>query len=234
MTETRVVSGRILLVEDDLGLSHLVRTYLEREGFVVEACGRGDEALTRIPEFRPDLVVLDIDLPGFDGREVCRRLRLDPDTESLPIVMVTGMASESDRVTGFELGADDYVPKPVSPRELTLRVRALLRRTRSQPPLRPSQLSLGRVRVELDRKEAEVDGQPVELTSTEFRLLAYLMQRSPRVVPRTELLQRVWGTRGSLTTRRVDTYVQRLRAKIGAAGAQLHTHRGHGYSFEAP
>lgn len=193
---------------------------------------RGDDAVEQVRDLSPQLLILDLDLPGVDGREIARTIRGDPHLSELPILMMTGFTAEEDRVEGFELGADDYLPKPVSYRELALRVRALLRRTVGTGP--PNKIEMGRLALDLDRKEVRVDGDLVDVTSTEFRLLWYLAEHTGQVLSRAQLLENVWGTRGDLTTRRVDTYVQRLRQKLGPVSEYLQTRRGHGYQVEVP
>lgn len=224
---------RILVVDDDESICLLVRAAFQKEGYSVRMCTRGNEAIEAVKEYRPHLLLLDLNLPGADGRDLCREIREDADTRSLPILMMTSLGEEEDRVLGFEVGTDDYLAKPFSYRELVLRSKALLRRSRPAAPREgPKVVADGPIRLEMDRRELFLEGEPVEVTSTEFRLLAYLMLRSGRVISRAELLEEVWGTKGDLTTRRVDTYVQRLRSKLGDEGSRLHTHRGHGYRFE--
>ena len=225
--------ARIVVVDDDESVSLLVQRTLEKQGHRVSAHSTGKAALEAILQDPPDLVVLDLKLPDMDGRDLCQRVRAHPRTANLPILMMTSLGSEADRVRGFELGADDYLPKPVSYRELALRIRALLHRFREgKGPAPVTDLQKGPLRLDLARRHAYVEEARVALTATEFSLIEYLVQNEGRVVSRTELLEQVWGTSGSLTTRRVDTYVQRLRSKLGAAGGSLHTHRGDGYRFE--
>jgi DNA-binding response OmpR family regulator len=225
--------ARILVVDDDESLNLLVQTTLEKQGYQVDSCTTGKEALKEITRSPPALVVLDLRLPDMDGREICQKLRAHPRTANLPILMMTNLTSEEDRVRGFEMGADDYLPKPVSYRELALRIRALLHRFQTgQGPEPITDLLKGPLRLDLARRQLYMTEEHVVLTSTEFNLIEYLIQNEGRVVSRSELLEQVWGTSGSLTTRRVDTYVQRLRSKLGMAGAYLHTHRGDGYRFE--
>jgi DNA-binding response OmpR family regulator len=225
----------ILLVEDDETVVRVVEATLREEGHEVRDVATGRAALEQVKRRAPDLLILDLKLPDMDGRDLCRRLRTDASTRDLPILMMTSLDSEADRVRGFEMGADDYLPKPVSYRELALRVRALLRRTLGgEEPAPVTELVRGEIEIDLARRTVQLQGSPLELTSTEYDLLDFLVHNEGRVVSRAELLEQVWGTSRELTTRRVDTYVQRLRSKLGAAGQHIHTHRGAGYRFELP
>lgn len=233
--QTQDGPGTIYLIEDDESVSMLVRTTLQQEGHRVRHSDSGAEALREIAATPPDLVILDLRLPDMDGREICRQLRGDERTADVPILMMTALSSEEDRVRGFETGADDYLPKPVSYRELALRVRALLSRAnKGKGPAPLTEMQRGVLHLDTARRQAEVSAARVDFTSTEFDLLEYLVRNERRVVSRGELLEKVWGTSGSITTRRVDTYVQRLRSKLGTAGDYVHTHRGVGYRFEVP
>jgi DNA-binding response OmpR family regulator len=227
--------ARILVVEDDPTVSEVVVKYLEREGFEVETVGDGNAALERAGAERPDLVVLDIMLPGIDGLEVCRRIRAQA---PVPIIMLTALGEESDRVIGLELGADDYVAKPFSPRELTARVKAVLRR--AQAPLSSDALqAAGPLRsdgleVDVASREVRVGGELATLTAREFDLLVFLMMRPRRVFNRAELLEHVWGySFGDTST--VTVHVRRLRDKIEAdptAPRWIVTVWGVGYRFD--
>jgi DNA-binding response OmpR family regulator len=198
---------RILVVEDDETVSDIVTRYLRRESFSVEAVADGETALARVEEHEPDLIVLDVMLPKLSGLEVCRRLR----GRRVPIVMLTARGEESDRIMGLELGADDYVVKPFSPRELVARVRSVLRRTGPKRNGKP--LTGGPIVVDPRSRTVTVDGDPVELTTREFDLLAFLMEHSGQVFDRNELLEQVWGySFGSTPT--VTVHVQRLRRKV--------------------
>jgi DNA-binding response OmpR family regulator len=219
----------VLVVDDEPPIADLLRTYLVRDGFVVETCGDGRAALEVIARRRPAAVVLDVGLPGLDGTQVCRRLREAGDWT--PVLFVTARDDEVDRVLGLELGADDYVTKPFSPREVVARVRAVLRRQASAGPA-PAVLEAGGVRLDPDARRVTVSGAPVELTTTEFDLLAHLMARPGRVCPREELLSDVWGYPVGTATRTVDVHVAQLRAKLGDA-VRLRNVRGVGYSVEA-
>jgi two-component system, OmpR family, phosphate regulon response regulator PhoB len=225
--------ARILVVEDEKDLQEPLAYNLRQAGHAVNVVGSGKEALVLVPEQRPDLVLLDLMLPDVTGLEVCRKLKGDPATRDIPIVMVTAKGDEVDRVVGFELGADDYVVKPYSLRELMLRVDAVLRRT-STPSITtgpPGVRSFGKLRVDREAHRVWVDDVEVTLTALELRLLATLFERRGRVQSRSALLDDVWGMSGEVTTRTVDTHVKRLREKLGDAGAYIETVRGVGYRF---
>jgi two-component system phosphate regulon response regulator PhoB len=221
---------RILVVDDAPDLLELVRVNLVQAGYEVETAEQGAEALEQVRRSQPELVVLDLMLPDVSGTEVCRRLRGDPDTEGIPIIMLTARADEVDRVVGLELGADDYVTKPFSPRELTLRVGAVLRRQGRAPSAKHS-LAHGALRLDPDRHRCFVDGEEVDLTAKEFSLLQGLMQRPGRVLTRDQLLDEVWGSDITVTTRTIDTHLKRLREKLGKASELIETVRGVGYRF---
>jgi DNA-binding response OmpR family regulator len=224
---------RVLVVEDDRTVAEVVTRYLEREGFAVESVGDGNEALARADAQLPDLVVLDIMRPGLDGLEVCRRLR---SRAPIPVVMLTARGSEEDRVLGLELGADDYVAKPFSPRELTARVKAVLRRAGS--PLgdvdSAGTVEYDGLQVDLGAREARVRGELATLTAREFELLAFLVRRPRQVFRRDELLEHVWGyTYGDTAT--VTVHIRRLREKIEddpSAPRRITTVWGVGYRFD--
>jgi len=220
--------GLVLVVEDDRAIADLVRLYLRRDGFGVQVEADGAAALDAVGRLRPVAVVLDIGLPGLDGVEVCRRLRAADDWT--PVLFMTARDDEVDRIVGLELGADDYVTKPFSPRELVARVRAVLRRA-DGVPTREEVLAMGVVRVEVDRRRVQVDGRDVALTATEFALLAHLMRAPARVFTREQLLGAVWGYAAAAGTRTVDVHVAQLRGKLGDA-SPIRTVRGTGYAAE--
>ena len=225
------MSEIILVVEDEQDLVDSLEYNLAREGFDVRTAltgAAGLEQARRSP--RPDLVLLDLMLPDRSGLDVCRELRRDPATASIPVVMLTARGGEVDRVVGFELGADDYVVKPFSVRELVLRLRAVLRRVTSEPSA-TLPLSAGRLRVDQDAHKVWVDDALVELTALEFRLLVTFLSRRGRVQTRETLLNDVWEIRGDVPTRTVDTHVKRLRRRLGPAGTYIETLRGVGYRF---
>ncbi len=228
-------AARVLVVEDEHDISALVAYHLALEGYRVRTVADGQEALASISAEVPDLVVLDLMLPGMSGLDVLRRLRGRSETESLPVILLTARREEQDRVEGFRVGADDYVPKPFSPQELVLRVGAVLRRVRQAPPSAGGGkiLRAGPVTVDTGAGQASVDGQSVDLTPTEYRLLMVLLERRGRLQSRRQLLESVWETTADITTRTVDMHVQRLRGKLGAAAPWLETVRGFGYRFRA-
>lgn len=232
------MSETILIVDDEEDLLEMVEFNLEKAGFRTLVAERGEQALAIAREEKPDLILLDLMLPDIQGTEVCRILKSDERTREIPIIMVTAKGEEIDRVVGFELGADDYVVKPFSPRELTLRVRALLKRS-SRGAVEEEQatptLEFGEIRVDQARHRVWVQGEEVQLTALEFRLLSTFVRRRGRVQSRERLLDDVWGIDVGVTTRTVDTHVKRLREKLGAAGRYVETVRGVGYRFsESP
>ena len=222
---------RILVVEDEPDIAQLIKQTLERSGAAtVHVVPSGDEALRWVGESPPDLMILDLNLPALDGAEVCRIVRSRPDTASLPIIIVTARTREIDRVAGLDLGADDFVTKPFSLRELAARVRAVLRRR--LPPREASSTYQGRHLVaDFEAVAVTVDGVPVRLTRREFDLLRCLVENRNRVLSRDRLLARVWGYSQSIESRSVDVHVGRLRSKLGPAGAQIETLIGLGYRF---
>ncbi len=224
------MGSRILVVEDEADLADLVAFNLRGEGHEVTVALDGNTALAEIQRGRPDLVVLDVMLPDISGIEVCRRLRRQRETVRLPVIMLTAKTDEVDRVVGFEVGADDYVTKPFSPRELVLRVEALLRRTIPNADVEgPQVITRGAVLIDVPAHRVEVLGEEVLLTALEFRLLLDLATRAGRVQSRDALLERVWGYAPNVETRTVDTHVKRLREKLGAGAKQIETVRGVGY-----
>jgi len=218
----------ILVVDDDPKLRDLLAQYLGREGFRVRTANDGNAMDLLIAESPPDLVVLDLMLPDMSGTEVCRWLRGRPEFQDLLVLMLTAKSEEVDRVVGFELGADDYVTKPFSPRELVLRVRALLRR-RAGVATEGHVLERDGVRIDLDRHRCHVEGEEVILTAKEFQLLATLMRRPGRVLTRERLLDEIWGSDVTVTLRTIDTHLKRLREKLGSGRDLLETVRGIGY-----
>jgi len=221
--------GLVLIVDDERDLRTLVDFNLRQAGWRTAQAATGAEALARARALEPTVVVLDLNLPDVSGIEVCRLLRADDKTRELPILMLTARGAEEDRVAGFEVGADDYLPKPFSLRELVLRVEAVSRRRRGAAPAAPERLEAGRVALDLDEHRCFVDGSELVLTLQEFRLLTYLIQGRGRVRTREELLADVWNASPELETRTVDTHVKRLRDKLGPAGDMIETVRGLGY-----
>ena len=222
------MDATILIVEDDRNIGNLVRTYLERDGYSVLWVRSGEDAMAELDRHALSLVVLDIGLPGVDGFEVCRRIRARAET---PVIMLTARDEEVDRVLGLELGADDYVPKPFSPRELVARVKAVLRRT--QPKAPADDLTLGDVEVRRGAREASRAGATLDLTMKEFDLLACFMEHAGLALSREQLLERVWGLEFPGGTRTVDQHVAQLRAKLGES-LQIETLRGIGYKLVRP
>ena|SRR5688572_29669833 len=220
----------ILIVEDEPDLREVLEFNLRQAGHEVVAAPRADEGLRVARQRHPDLVILDLMLPDRPGTEVCRELRTDAATRAIPIMMLTARGEEIDRVVGFELGADDYVTKPFSMRELLLRVGAILRRS-AAPVEEPALVRFGRLRIDKPAHRVWVDEQEIELTSLEFRLLVMLHDRKNRVQTRESLLEEVWGVASDITTRTVDTHVKRLREKLGPAAEYIETVRGAGYRF---
>jgi DNA-binding response OmpR family regulator len=221
-----------VVVEDEPDIRQLVVLHLAREGFGCRTAATGAEALREVRAQRPDLLILDLMLPEMDGLEVCRRLRADPTCAALPIIMLTAKADEVDRVVGLEVGADDYVVKPFSPKELVARVRAVLRRTR--PPAGGPVLTAGTITLDASRHSAGAGGRPLVLTPKEFDLLQTLLEAAGRVLTREHLLSRVWGyaRAGEIESRTVDVHVRRLRAKLGEEGRRIGTVKGVGYRLD--
>jgi two-component system phosphate regulon response regulator PhoB len=226
---------RVLVVEDDPDVRELLAYNLKAAGYVVRAVDQGTEALTEARGFIPDLILLDIMLPDIPGTEVCRRIRADLTTPQPAIVMVSAKGDEIDRVVGFELGADDYVVKPFSMRELILRVGSILRSRRNLQSVPPRQLpaprhyNVGPLEVDVDACRAFVSGAEIHLSAMEIRLLFYLLEHVGQVRSREALLEDVWGYSPDVSTRTIDTHVKRLREKLGSAGALIQTVRGTGY-----
>jgi phosphate regulon transcriptional regulator PhoB len=226
------MAREVLVVEDEPDIRRLVVLHLERDGFRCRTAANGLDALREAKADVPDLVVLDLMLPGIDGLEVCRRLRSDASTAGVPIIMLTAKSDEVDRVVGLEVGADDYVAKPFSPKELVARVRAVLRRSRPDHPTRV--LAVGPVTLDPDRHAVTLGGRALPLTPKEFDLLQALLEAAGRVLSREYLLNHVWGyaRADEIESRTVDVHVRRLRAKLGDAGSRIATIKSVGYRFE--
>jgi DNA-binding response OmpR family regulator len=223
---------RVLIVEDEQDIAGLIKHTLERGGEAeAEIVGSGDAALKSVTDRPPDLIILDLNLPVVSGVEVCRILRSRSDVPRVPIIMLTARTSEDDRVSGLDQGADDYVTKPFSLRELSARVRAVLRRGPAGEERRPASYRGEHLLADFDAVAITVDGDPIRLTRREFELLRYLVQNKNRVVSRDRLLERVWGYERLVETRSVDVHVGRLRGKLGEAGRQIETVVGLGYRF---
>jgi len=225
--------ARILIVEDEQDLAGLLEYNLRAAGFETEAAGTGAGGLAKARAQTPDLVLLDLMLPDVAGGEVLRMLKSDPELRKVPVVIVSAKGQEADRIQGLEQGADDYVVKPFSVRELMLRVKAVLRRSdMEEGPA--SQLAAGDIQLDTSRHQVRVKGEEVVLTALEFRLLRTLIERSGRVQTREVLLSDVWGIQAEIHTRTVDTHIKRLREKLGPAGDIIETIRGVGYKLETP
>jgi DNA-binding response OmpR family regulator len=221
---------KILVVDDEPDALELIKVNLTSAGLTVMTAEDGDAALKKARAVLPNLIILDLMLPEVDGLEVCKILRRDEATRDIPIIMLTAKATEIDRVLGLELGADDYVTKPFSPRELVLRVKALLRRSQSGEEV-SEHIRIGTLVVDVPRHAVRVQNKDVDLTATEFKLLTMLAQRRGRVLSREQLLRDVWEYDTAIDSRTVDTHMRRLREKLGSAARYLDTVRGVGYRF---
>jgi len=239
LLQTRPLEGEkkvVLIVEDEPDISDLIRFNLEQEGFAVEQADDGARALESVRRHRPALIILDLMLPGIPGLEICRRLRAEEATARLPIIILTARAAEADRIIGLEMGADDYVTKPFSPRELVARVRAVLRRTYGADVQRPHEVyEKGRLRIDFDTYEVTLAGKRIELSLREFELLRFFVRYPNRVFERLQILDLVWGQDTYVEPRTVDVHVRRLRARIERDDANpelIVTVRGVGYKFD--
>lgn len=223
-----MASTKILIIDDEQDVIDLLSLHLRKAGFTLITATDGANGIRIAREETPALIVLDLMLPKMPGLEVCKVLKTDATTRSIPVLMLTAKAEEIDRIVGLEFGADDYVTKPFSPRELVLRVNAILRRGKGDGA-EEKKLSVGAITLDPARHHVEVGGRPVRLTSVEFRLLSMLMRRHGRVQERDRLLNEVWGYESVIDTRTVDTHVRRLRKKLGKAAGAIETVRGFGY-----
>jgi len=221
---------KIILVEDDQDITRLVTHYLTKEGYTVRSSPDGIKGLQLIKQEKPDLAILDLMLPEMDGLEVCKRLRADPKTSTLPIVVLTAKGEESDKIVGLELGADDYVTKPFSPKELVARVKALLRRSEHPVEESPS-YRYGKISLDVARHEVRASGKEIQLTAKEFSLLVQLLKNKGRVLTRETLLDTVWGYDSDVTTRTVDVHIRRLREKIPFLSKAIVTVKSYGYKL---
>jgi DNA-binding response OmpR family regulator len=227
-------AGTILVIDDEANIADLVEMYLRKEGFRVLKAATGEDGLAAAKRERPRLVVLDVGLPGIDGLEVCRRLRADPGFggDSVPVIFLTARDGEIDRILGLEMGADDYLTKPFSPRELVARVTAILRRTRSAAPA-PEVIEVGGAVIDLGRREVRAHGRVVDCTGKEFELLRYLAENGGRALSRQQILDGVWGYGWYGDARTVDVHVAQVRRKLGDA-LSITTVRGVGYRLDPP
>jgi DNA-binding response OmpR family regulator len=230
---TKPSSKTVLVAEDEEDVLLLVAQSLQQAGFSVLKATDGHSALRQARQQAPALVVLDLMLPALPGLEVCRELKQDPATRHIPIIMLTAKAEEVDRIVGLELGADDYITKPFSPRELVLRIKSVIRRSVPQTESEDI-LKHGGIEVDRTRHRVVVNGIPIEFTATEFNLLALLLERRGRVQSRNTLLNDVWGYENSIDTRTVDTHIRRVREKLGDAADCIETIRGFGYRVVEP
>jgi two-component system phosphate regulon response regulator PhoB len=219
---------KILVIEDEPDIAEVLQYNLEKEGFDVETARRGDTGFDAVRRDNPDLILLDLMLPGIDGLELTRMLKRDPLTSRLPIVMLTARGDEVDRIVGLELGADDYISKPFSPREVVLRVKAVLRRFQQEESA-AELIEVGGIELDVSGHQLRVRGKEVPLTATEFRLLRLLLERSSRVQTRGQLLSDVWGYAEDIDSRTVDTHIRRLRRKLGPEAERIETVIGVGY-----
>jgi phosphate regulon transcriptional regulator PhoB len=225
----------ILTIDDEKDLLELVRYNLEREGYCVKSASDGEAGLALAQRDAPDLILVDLMLPGMDGLEVCRRLRSNPQTAAIPLIMLTAKSAESDRVVGLELGADDYVTKPFSTRELIARIRALLRRSAGRTEESATILRRGSLLIDAEQCRVSCEGKEIDLTATEFRLLHFLASHEGRVFSRNQLIDHVLGRDIEVLDRTVDVHIMSLRKKLGSFGDRVETVRGFGYRFsQAP
>jgi phosphate regulon transcriptional regulator PhoB len=228
------MARNILVVDDEADLVELVSYNLRKEGFATDSASDGEQALSKIRKKNYDLLILDLMLPGIQGMELCRILRNDPGTARLPIIMLTAKGDELDKILGLEMGADDYMAKPFSPRELVARVKAVLRRFPSEPVSGEGMLKTGELEIDRERFTVQVKGKPVKLSATEFRLLLYLAERKGKVFSREQLLDAVWRDEAFVEPRTVDVHIRRLRSQIEDDPANpryIMTLRGVGYFF---
>lgn len=218
----------VLVAEHEEGLAALIHSNLVNTGFQVAHAGDALEVLAKSQELKPALVILDMLLPGIPGKEVLRTLKSTAGTSGIPVIAVSEQSDEIDRIIALELGADDYVAKPFSARELALRVRAILSRRSMQQP-KTTRVTIGRLKLDMDNRAVSVNGKPVNLSALDYRLMTVLMTAGGRVVSRDQLIEAAWGSESEISTRTVDTQLRRLRAKLGLAAEQIETVRGFGY-----
>jgi two-component system phosphate regulon response regulator PhoB len=224
-----ITPKKILVVDDEADVTELVAYHLKAKGFQVEIVNDPNSSIGTARSFLPDLVILDVMMPDLNGIQICRMLRADPKLKKVPVIFLTAKTEENDRVQGLEIGADDYICKPFSTKELTLRVQTILRRLTEAAPEAPKHLQVGEIVVDTERHEVQIQGRPIDLTATEFNLLRLLMERRGRVQTREHLLLNVWNYETEIETRTVDTHVRRLREKLGAEADWIETIRGVGY-----
>ena len=223
----------VLVVEDEPDTAELIELHLKNDGYRVTVAGDGDQALKKVHKHMPDLVILDLMIPEINGVEVCKFIRKDTATQSIPIIMCTAKTGEIDKILGLELGADDYVTKPFSPRELLLRVKNLIKRSDSSNVKADERLVIGEIVIDKNTHKVKVDGQTIDLTATEYKLLILFTEKIGRVLSREALLRDIWGYKNDIETRTVDMHVQRLRNKLLSSKNSIFTVRGFGYKFIA-
>jgi two-component system phosphate regulon response regulator PhoB len=228
---TEKMTNRILVVDDEPDITALVAYHLAKAGYRVSTASNGTEAIRAAADQRPDVIVLDLMLPGLSGLDVLQALRKQPETREVGVILLTARREEADRIRGLSLGADDYLTKPFSPHELTLRVAAILRRLAAPSVAAGSQLVAGPITIDRSAHRVLIDGKELVLTATEYKLLVTLLERRGRVQTRPQLLETVWEAQPDIQTRTVDMHVQRLRTKLGPAGDLIETVRGFGYRF---
>ncbi|MEK6591437.1 MAG: response regulator transcription factor [Nitrospinota bacterium] len=223
--------SKILIVDDEADILTLLEYNLKKAGFKVISAKDGPEALELTKKERPDLIILDIMLPSMEGTEICKVIKKDEVTSHIPVIMLTAKGEEVDRIVGLELGAEDYITKPFSPRELILRVRAILKRLHSKPE-KVNSITAGPIIIDIGKSLVKLNGETLKLTAREFKLLAELAKTRGNVLSRNEILDRVWGTDVYVTDRTVDTHIRRIREKLGKAVKYIETVRGFGYRFQ--
>ena len=223
--------AKLLIIEDEKDIVQALEYNLKKEGYSVSKAYDGIQGLKLIKDLSPDLIILDLMLPGVDGLEICRQIKKDPKTENLPVIMLTAKGAEADKVVGLEVGADDYIVKPFSMRELIARVRAVLKRYGKKIKETASLIKFPDLTIDSEKHEVKAAGKIIELTAKEFALLKFLAENQGRVFSREQLLDQVWGIEAAIETRTVDVHMRRLREKLGKAGKHLITLRGVGYKF---
>lgn len=223
--------AKLLIIEDERDIVQALEYNLKKEGFTIFKAYDGLQGIKLARENSPDLIILDLMLPGLDGLELARTLKREKPTENIPVIMLTAKGSETDKVVGLEVGADDYIVKPFSMRELIARVRAVLKRYGKKVKVTPSRLKFADLSLDAEKHEVAASGKLVELTAKEFALLKFLAENQERVFSREQLLDQVWGIEAAIETRTVDVHIRRLREKLGKAGRHLITLRGVGYKF---
>ncbi len=226
---TDSMGKKILVVDDEADVTDLVSYHLKSKGYVVQTANNPNQSLSLARSFLPDLVILDVMMPDLNGMQICRLLRADPQLKNVPVIFLTAKAEEADRIQGLETGADDYICKPFSTKELILRVQSILRRVSEGADESVKKLQAGEIAIDIERHEATIAGKLIELTATEFKLLRLLMERRGRVQTREHLLLNVWNYETEIETRTVDTHVRRLREKLGSEADWIETIRGVGY-----